>query len=277
MAPRDILLLLDLDDKPSASMEFAIDLAQRSTAHLTAIALAVDPVVTGFVVAPVPVDLIEGARADARRTADAVAKRFDEQARLAGISREIRIHEVLMGGIPQGFVASARLSDLIIIGQEDPDHPEPLRDLLIETALYEGVAPVLVVPYIAKASFKMEKVLVAWDGSRPAARAIHDSISFLPEGAEITILMIGNATKQIGEPGADLATWLSRHGLSVSLKSLPGAGVPVADTILNYATDLGYDVVVMGAYGHSWIREALIGGATRDVLRTMTVPVLMAH
>jgi nucleotide-binding universal stress UspA family protein len=120
-------------------------------------------------------------------------------------------------------------------------------------------------------------VLVAWDGSRPAARAIHDALPFFETGAEVTILTIGSATEQLGGSGAALATWLARHGLSVTLKYLPVAGNPVADTILNYAVDDGYDVVVMGAYGHSWIREALIGGATRDVLRTMTVPVLMAH
>jgi nucleotide-binding universal stress UspA family protein len=182
-----------------------------------------------------------------------------------------------MGGIPQGFVASARMADLFVVGQENPDHPEPLRDLLIETALYEGIAPVLVVPYTAKPPLKLSKVLVGWDGSRPAARAIRDALPFLADGAEVTILMIGSATKQAGEPGADLATWLARHGLSVQLKSLPGSGAPVADTLLNHASDNGFELVVLGAYGHSWMREAIFGGATRDILRTMTVPVLMAH
>jgi nucleotide-binding universal stress UspA family protein len=89
--------------------------------------------------------------------------------------------------------------------------------------------------------------------------------------------MIGRAMKQPGEPGADLATWLARHGLNVSIKCLPSGGIPIADAILNHAADNGFDLVVMGAYGHSWMREALIGGATRDILKTMTVPVLMAH
>jgi nucleotide-binding universal stress UspA family protein len=277
MALKDILLLLDLGTTPSAAMDVAVDLAAKSSAHVTAISLVVDPVVTGFVVAPVPVDFIESARKDALVRAKVSTDRFEEAARLAGISREVRVNEVLMGGIPQGFVAAARMSDLVIIGQENPDHSEPLRDLLIETALYEGIAPVLVVPYIARAPLKMQKVLVAWDGSQPAARAIRDALPFLPEHADVTILMLGNATKQPGEPGADLATWLARHGVNVSLKSLPGAGIPVAAGILNHATDNGFDIVVMGAYGHSWMREAIFGGATRDILKTMTVPVLMAH
>ncbi len=172
MAPKDILLLLDLADRPSQSIAVAIDLAQRSGAHLTAAALAVDPVVTGFVVAPVPVDLIESARVEARARAQEAADRFEEQARLADISREIRITEVLMGGIPQSFVVSARLSDLIVIGQENPDQPEPLRTLLIETALYEGVAPVLVVPYIANALLKMKKCSSpGMAAGRPRARS----------------------------------------------------------------------------------------------------------
>jgi nucleotide-binding universal stress UspA family protein len=277
MAPKDILLLLDLDTTSGAAMNVAIDLAAASEAHLTAIALAVDPVVTGFVVAPVPVDLIESARKNALDRAKASSDRFKTAANLAGLSHEVRVNEVLMGGIPQGFVASARMSDLVVIGQENPNRPEPLRDVLIETALYEGIAPVLIVPYIAKAPMQLKTVLVAWDGSRPAARAIRDALPFLADTAEITILMLGNATKLPGEPGADLATWLARHGLTVSLKSLPGANVPVADAILNYAAENGFDIVVMGAYGHSWMREAIFGGTTRDILRTMTVPVLMAH
>ena len=277
MTPKDILVLLDLADRPGPATEFAIGLAEKTGAHLTAISLAVDPVVTGFVVAPVPIDLIESARQDSLDRAKVAADRFEELARRSSISREIRTNEVLMGGIPHGFVMSARLSDLVVIGQENPDQAEPLRDILIEAALYEGIAPVLIIPYIAKAPLKMDKVLIGWDGSRPAARAIRDALPFLPKSAEITILMIGNATKLPGEPGADIATWLARHGLSVTIKTMPGSGIPVADAILNHASDNAYDLVIMGAYGHSWMREAVFGGATRDILRTMTVPVLMAH
>lgn len=277
MGPKDILLLLDLATRPGQAEAVAIKLAASCGAHLTGVALAVSPVVTGFVVAPVPVDLIESARTESTAVAEAAVARFLAHARSAGVDAETRINEVLMGGIPQSFIASSRLADLVIVGQENPAAPEPLRDLLIETALFEGIAPVLLVPYIETPDLTFGKVLIAWDASRPSARAVRNALPFLKPGTEVTVLMVGDATKLPGEPGADLATWLSRHELNVQLTSMPGSDVPVAASILNHATDNGFDLVVMGAYGHSWVREMLIGGATRDILKTMTVPVLMAH
>lgn len=277
MRAKDILFTIDLAEKPGPAESAAIDLAASSRAHLTGVALSVSPVVTGFVVAPVPVDLIESARAESTQVAEAATKRFADKAKRAGVEVETRVHEVLMGGIPQSFIASARLADLLIIGQENPDAPEPLRDLLIETALFEGNAPVLVVPYIPRPELKFGKVLIAWDGSRPAARAVRNALLFLEAGTAATILMVGDAAKQPGQPGADLATWLARHHLNIDIATMPSVDIPIAASILNYATDNGFDLLVMGAYGHSWVREALIGGATRDILKTMTVPVLMAH
>ena len=277
MKSKDILLLLDLAHPNSPSLQVAVDLARQCGAHLTGLALAVDPIVPGFVIAPIPVEMIEAAREEAMKTADEAVIRFEAAARLADISREARVAEVLLGGIPQSFVAASRLSDLVVIGQDDPDNPEPLRDVLVETALFDGVAPLLIVPYIAKAPLKPDRVIIAWDGSRPAARAARAALQFLSPSSEVTVLMIGSARDQPGEPGADLATWLARHGLDVSVKCLSAGTISIADTILNYAADNGFDLVVMGGYGHSWMREALIGGATRDILRTMTVPVLMAH
>ncbi len=277
MALKDILLLLDTAEGPSQSADTAIDLANRFGAHVTALALSVDPIVPGLVVAPIPIELIEASREAAMKIATDAVARFEELARRSDISRETRIAEVLMGGIPQTFSIATRLTDLVVIGQDHPDHREPLREVLIETALFEGIAPILFVPYIAREPLKTNKVMVAWDGSRPAARAIHAAVALLPAGTSISIVMIGSAADQVGEPGADLATWLARHRFRVSIETLPSAGLTVAQTMLNHVADRGFDLVVMGGYGHSWIREALIGGATRDILAAMTVPVLMAH
>ena len=277
MALKDIMLIVDMAEKPSAATDIAVELARVSDAHLTGFALAVDPIVPGLIVAPIPIELIEATRVEAAKLADDGIRRFEAAASRAVISHESRVAEVLMGGIPQAYVAATRLTDLVIVGQDGPDHREPLREVLIETALYEGIAPVLLVPYIAKGALKTDKVVVAWDGSRQAARAVHAAMPLFTKSTEITILMIGSATRQPGEPGADLATWMARHGLNVTIRVLPGGGASVGDTLLNHVSDYGIDLVVMGAYGHSWVREAFLGGATRDILRTMTVPVLMAH
>lgn len=277
MVIKDILLMLDLVRDPSPAAGVAVDLAARLGAHLTGVALAVDPVVPGFVMAPIPVELIESAREEAKRTADAATARFEALAAREGLSREIRVAEALMGGVPDSVVAQARLTDLVVVGQDDPDKPEPMREPLIEAVLFQGAAPVLIVPYIAGPTLATNKVMIAWDGSPTAARAVRMALPVLRLAGSISVVMIGAAVELPGEPGADLAVWLARHGLKVDLETLPAPGTSIADAILNHASDRGFDLVVMGAYGHSRLREFLFGGATRDILERMTVPVLMAH
>lgn len=277
MTIKDILHLVDLGPTTSPAATVAIDLAARFDAHVTGLALAIDPIVPGFVAAPIPVELIEAAREEALNAARAAGTRFEDEARRSSVSRELRIAEVLMGGAPDSFVANCRLTDLVVIGQDDPDRPEAMRETLIETALFEGVAPVLVVPYIAKTGLATKRVMIAWDGSRTAARAVRAALPILATADAISVVMVGSAIDQPGEPGADLATFLSRHGLKVDIETIPAPATGVGDALLNQAADRGHDLVVMGGYGHSRVREYLFGGATRDILRSMTVPVLMSH
>lgn len=278
MAIKDVLLLLDLapDGGPAAAV--AIDLAARLEAHVTGVAMAIDPIVPGFVAAPIPVELIEAAREAARKEAQAAADRFEQAASLAGVAREARIAEVLMGGAPDTFLANCRLTDLFVVGQQDEARPESMRTELIEAALFEGTAPVLIVPYITRGPIATDKVMIAWDGSRTASRAVHAALPVLALARQISVVMVGRAVdRDPGEPGADLATYLARHGLSVEIETIPSPETGVADALLNHAADRGFDLLVMGGYGHSRVREFFFGGATRDILASMTVPILMAH
>ena len=277
MAIKDILLLLDLAEEAGPAAAVAVDLAARLDAHVTGVALAIDPIVPGFVAAPIPVELIEAAREEAVKVAQGATRRFDDLAGRAGVSRETRIAEVLMGGAPDSLLANCRLTDLVVIGQEDSSKPEAMRTELIEAALFEGTAPVLVVPYITRGAVSTDKVMIAWDGSRTASRAVHAALPILAQAKSISVVMVGSAMDQPGEPGADLATYLARHGLAVEIDTIPAPATGVADALLNHAADRGFDMVVMGGYGHSRVREFLFGGATRDILAAMTVPVLMAH
>jgi len=287
MAIKDMLVLLDNGTaaeggdastvKIGPAPTLALDLAQRFGTHVNAVALAVDPIVPGFVVAPLPVEVIEQARAQAVDQAKNACARFDEAAARLEVSSETRIAEILMGGAPEGFVVACRTTDLVVIGQDDPDRPEPMRETLIETALFEGCAPVLLIPYIARGPLGFRRVTIAWDGGRTAARAVHAALPFLKLAEKVTIVMVGKASSIPGEPGSDIATWLSRHGLDVEVVSLEAPDISVADALLDHAADKSVDLLVMGGYGHSRVREFLLGGATRGILSAMTVPVLMAH
>ena len=295
MAIKDMLVLLDnghaVPGKPAAAAggrtpevegngpgpKLALDLARRLEAHVTGVALAVDPIVPGFVVAPLPVEVIEQARTEAVEVARGATRRFLDEARKVGVAAEARVAEILMGGAPEGFVVNCRSTDLVVIGQDDPDRPEPMREAMIETALFEGTAPLLLVPYISRGAITLDRVMIAWDGSRTAARAVQAALPLLALARKISVVMIEKAGSNPGQPGAELATWLARHGLDVELTQIEAPDISVADALLDHAADKSFDLLVMGGYGHSRVREFLLGGATRGILATMTLPVLMAH
>ncbi|MEC9402486.1 MAG: universal stress protein, partial [Pseudomonadota bacterium] len=231
-----------------------------------------------FAAAPMPVDYLQAAHEQAVAAATEAKKEFDELARLAGVKSESRLAEILTGGPLENVLVHCRPTDLVVIGQANPDKPEPMRELLIETVLFESGVPVLLVPYIGSKSFQPKNVLVGWDGSSTATRAIHAALPVLEKAEKITVLVVEKkATKATGQPGADVANYLARHNMDVTIEVVTNPQAGIADTVLNHVSDNSNDLVVMGGYGHSRMREFLFGGATREILEAMTVPVLMAH
>ncbi|MBV8576692.1 MAG: universal stress protein, partial [Acetobacteraceae bacterium] len=187
--------------------------------------------------------------------------------------------------IPEGPDADpalhARYADLAILGQLDPDRVETelIRPRPEQVALASG-CPVLIVPYAGHFDKLGRRVLIAWSATREAARAVKDAMPFLTSAELVTVLTIDPREGPHGHgelPGADIALHLARHGVKAQIERTVSAGVPVGEALLSRAADLGVDLIVMGAYGHSRAREVLLGGATRSVLRSMTVPVLMSH
>lgn len=277
MPIKDILTVLDLaGDQPAA--KYALEFGRVHDAHVTGLAVSFEPVVPAFAAAPMPVDYLQAAHDQAIAAAKDAKDQFDEFARLAGVKSESRLAEILTGGPLDNVLAHCRPTDLVVIGQSNPDKPEPMRELLIETILFESGVPVLLVPYIGSKSFEPNNVLIGWDGSSTATRAIHASIPVLEKADKVTVLVIEKkANSQAGQPGAEVANYLARHNMNVTIDVVSNPQTGVADTVLNYVTDNNNDLVVMGGYGHSRMREFLFGGATREILEAMTVPVLMAH
>jgi nucleotide-binding universal stress UspA family protein len=176
---------------------------------------------------------------------------------------------------------AGRCADLIVAGQDDPEDPESyVGDFFPENLVLSSGRPVLLVPNATNARSTGERVLIAWDGGREATRAIHDSLPFLRGAKSATVLTV-NGEHQ-GErariPGADIATVLARHGVRVEVADIEtGPGAAVGEVLLSQVADSGADLLVMGGYGHARWRELVMGGATRTILRSMTVPVLMSH
>ncbi|MEP3048475.1 MAG: universal stress protein [Roseibium sp.] len=277
MPIKDILTVLDLSGEQAAA-KYALEFARSYDSHVTGLAVSFEPVVPAFAAAPMPVDYLQAAHDQAIAAAKEAKGQFDELARLAGVNYESRLAEILTGGPLENILVHCRMTDLVVIGQSNPDRPEPMRELMIETVLFESGVPVLVVPYIGSEAYQPKNVLVGWDGSSTATRAIHAALPVLEKSEKITVLVIqkDNASTH-GQPGADVANYLARHNMNVTIEVVANAQTGVADTVLNHVSDNGNDLVVMGGYGHSRMREFLFGGATREILEAMTVPILMAH
>jgi len=176
----------------------------------------------------------------------------------------------LFGRIARGF-------DLSIVGQAKPDG-NAVEAMISESTLFESGRPVIIVPYIQKAPIKLDRIMVCWDGSRSAARAIADAMPLLERAKNVEVVIVTNERGKRDEiEGADIGQHLARHGLKVEVTRITHGDLDVADALLSHSMDASADFMVMGGYGHSRLREFVLGGVTRSILRTMTLPTLMSH
>ena len=244
---------------------------------MAGVAFVYDPIVPVSATGYIPAEVIERQQADNEAGAKAAIDRFAEATRRAGLSAEPLTITASLAGAGQQFGRIARRFDLAVVGQAEPQ-TGTVEDIIAETTLFESGRPMIVVPYIQKAPLKLDKVMVCWDGSRQAARAIGDAMPLLAKAGRVAVVIIANEPGKEDEiEGADMAQHLARHGLKVEVQRIPGGDVDVADALLSHAADSGADFMVMGGYGHSRLREFVLGGVTRSILRSMTVPALMAH
>jgi nucleotide-binding universal stress UspA family protein len=273
---KDVVVNLGLGDQDPAGL-YAIAVANTFEAHVMGVAFSYEPVIPGLVMGGIPPDFIESQRREADTKARAAVKRFEEAARLAGVSAETRIISTSISGAADQLGLLARRFDLVVVGQPDADRGAA-EEVVDEGVLFESARPVIFVPFIQKNEFKLDRVMVCWDGSRAATRAVADSIPLLQKAKSVEIVIVTTKGFKTDEaPGVDLAKHLARHGLEVNLKRITSPEIDVASTILSYAADSDADMIVMGGYGHSRLREFVLGGVTRSIFEAMTVPALMSH
>jgi nucleotide-binding universal stress UspA family protein len=274
---KDIVVNLSVTKSGGTASDYAVSIASALDAHIAGIAFVYDPIVpisgTGYI----PAEVIETQQADNEATAKSAIDRFAEATRRAGLSAEPLTLSASLAGAGDQFGRIARRFDLAVVGQAEPE-TSTIEDIIAETTLFESGRPMIVVPYIQKAPLKLDNVMVCWDGSRQAARAIGDAMPLLTRAQRVEIVIITNERgKQDEIEGADIGQHLARHGLKVEVHRIAGGSIDVADALLSHAADSGTDFMVMGGYGHSRLREFVLGGVTRSILRSMTVPALMSH
>lgn len=273
---KDIIVNLSVGRPRDVAGQFATSVAAAFEAHLSGLACAYEPVIGGLAFPSVAASVIDAYRAESQAEADRAMRAFEADAKRAGIATDTIMISATASEAAEKFGELARSYDLSIVAQSQPDG-DVAEGMAIEAALFSSGRPVLLVPYIQSSGLKLDRVMVCWDGGRNAARAIGDAMPFLRRAKTVDVVTIESHERRNELIGARIAGHLARHGLKVELKPIvaPDAGVP--DTILSYAADTSADLIVMGAYGHTRIREFVFGGATSGLLGAMTVPTLMAH
>ncbi len=273
---KDIVVNLGLGEHDPAG-EFAVSLAEAFEAHVLGVAFSYEPVIPGTVMGGIPPEFIESQRAEADKVARTAIERFEAAAKRSSLSAESRILSASISAAAEQLGRIGRRFDLVIVGQPERDTGVP-AEVIDEGVLFESGRPVIFVPYIFKGAAKLDRVMVCWDGSRAATRAIADSLPLLKKAKQVEIVIVSTGRPKSDEvPGADIGQHLARHGLKVEVKRITSPDIDVPSTLLSYAADSSADFIVMGGYGHSRLREFVLGGATRGILESMTVPVLMSH
>jgi len=276
MPGKDILVVIDNAASAARRLAPAAALAKRFDARLT-----------GFFVTGLPAATSFGDLASGAQLVDAyMAARRDEAVKSEAAFRQELGRLQLTGDwiwreadISESVTSVGRLFDLVVLGQTNPDADDPVPRVLPEDVVQTLGRPVLVVPYVGQFT-GFNHVMIAWNGTREAARALYDAMFIIERADAVTVIEVdtpGGAGAPPSHLAADVVAALKRRGIEAATEPTVTDGTPVADIILSRAADLTADLIVMGAYSHSRLRELMLGGTSRSIFEEMTVPVLMSH
>lgn len=276
MAFKDLVVHIDSSQAVEKRLEAAIRLAQTHDAHLTGLYVVPTTDFPAFMEVPSVFEAIQKVRQYREQEAETAQAAFEAAAKRAGISAEWRCTE---GELTEKLIESARYSDLAILGQYNPDGHDANQGLADRLVLEVG-RPCLIIPYIGARETLGNRVLVAWNARREAVRAVNDALPILHAAGQVVVLAVNPTYGEAGEgdiPSADICHHLARHGVKAEAETTVAQDIDVGSLLLSHAANMGADMIVMGAYGHSRLREMVLGGVSREMFQTMTVPVFMSH
>ncbi|KVD02482.1 universal stress protein UspA [Burkholderia ubonensis] len=277
MSYKTLLVHLDDSERCAARVKLALDLAERWNAHLIGLYIVCQDLFEPLLRPSEPLKLAVYERLCDERRKQA-EERFLDAAERAGRSVEWRAPA---GPATETAILHARHADLLVLGQQSPDDRMTyIARHFVEDVVMASGRPAIIVPYAGQVRTLGENVLIGWDGGREAARAVADAMPLLMRARFVNVETVARKRPDPDKTpaGVDVAAYLERHGVRASFSTTPrendiGSGM----TLLNRASDLHADLIVMGAYSHTRMHERVLGGATRALLETMTVPVLMSH
>lgn len=272
---RDIIVPAVTHTNADVTNAYAFSVAREFRSSITGVAFIFQtaiPVSGPF--DAIPADLIEDMAARNEAEAKRNAKAFDVQAIPYGLEALTKIVHADFGESEDHFAEAARNFDLAIVPQNKPG--DSSLPNFAETTLFHSGRPVLVVPYIQQSDLSLNCVLIGWDGSRAAARAVADAWPLLQRAAKVRVVSVGHG-KRPARLQEELAAHLAKHGVDAQMDQITAEDIDAGNAILSHAADIQADLLVIGGYGHSRLREWVLGGATRTILHSMTIPTLLSH
>lgn len=272
---KSILVYLDSTPRCRVRLELASEIARAHGAHLIGVSVVNTLQTVPALYGEASTALLERQAEIAGQAADEADALFRKHAKTLDVETELRRFE----GVVSDVVAlNARYADVTVLGQAALDAANAsTADYLPEQIVLEAGRPVLIVPDAGEKFSVGNHVLVAWNASREATRAIYDALPVLRRAKQVTVLSVNPDEAHGDIPSADIALQLARHGVKVEARHSVAPDIDVGSEILARVSDMGADMIVSGAYGHSRLREIILGGVTQTLLRHMTVPVLLSH
>jgi nucleotide-binding universal stress UspA family protein len=261
------------------ALEAGIRLARREDAHLDVVCLGIDHTQPGFFYAGAPAmiyqETLDQARAEAEALEAEVRKRLDREDIRWGVEAGV----VQLGGMAHLVALRARFADLVIQPKPYGEGAGSAAEAVLEAALFEGQSPVLVVPDTGLGKSMGQRIVVAWNQGDEALSAVRRALPMLVAAEAVNIVIIDPPAQgpERSDPGGLLTQMLARHGVRAEVSVIAKTMPRVSDVLCRHVRDQDADMLVMGAYGHSRLREAILGGATRNMLQIAEVPVFMAH
>lgn len=281
MSYKNILVHLDDSDACAERVEAAVALAKRQDARVTGIALALESTISTYIGIDIPSSLTAAQQVLVDEAAKRAVDKFEAAASEAGVEFVSQTVNCPATKAPARLAFFSKHADLTFMGQPNPnDRGAPFLESLMDGVLQNSGRPVYVVPYIGRPHMKIRKAVIAWDGGKKAVRAVNDAIPLLQGRNEVVILVVNpkERGKEFGgKQGENIAAHLQRHGVNAIVDYQIAPDLSTDTVILNYLADSGADLLVMGAYGHSRLRERAFGGVTESILHQMTAPVLMSE
>jgi nucleotide-binding universal stress UspA family protein len=275
---KTVLSVIDVTQS-DRDLDTAIKLCAEINAHLSVLVVAlVPPPPIGGYAAVLSAPWLQERQHDVARLKVQV-KKVAALTASASLSSDVDSEYSEVAWVDEVIGERARYADLTVIGSGLMNDGE-LRKRAIDGALFESGKPVLLLPAEAKPTLRSKTILLAWDSRFEAMRAAREALELMVKADSVHVTLVDpEATlgRNGPEPGADIATYLVRHGIKVTVDRLPSAGAQIADVLRQHAGDVSADMIVMGAYGHSRMRERIFGGVTRSLIDEPSLPVFLAH